>query len=87
MLQLLPLTLEETIIVYLCLESGLYMAKAVFIIREYKFGTFPSTLHLLLLSLNNYLSLFLAKLICRLTYFMYVCNFIVCCVKGTAEKQ
>jgi len=37
MLQLLPPTLEETIIVYLCLESGLHMAKTVFIIREHKF--------------------------------------------------
>jgi len=39
MLQLLPPTLEETIIVYLYLESGLHMAKTVFIIREHKFGT------------------------------------------------
>jgi len=39
MLQLLPPTLEETIIIYLCLKSRLHMAKKVFIIRGHKFGT------------------------------------------------
>ena len=38
MLQLLPRTLEETIIVYLCLVRTSYV-KTVFITREHKFGT------------------------------------------------
>jgi len=44
----------------------------------------PFTLQLFLLGINNYISLFLAKMI---FFVMYVYNFIVCYVKGTAEKQ